>query len=703
MTDYNIAVCHCNSIEEAHVAISKECLNIKYGPNGLGKSTIARAIIGKAKEDGSLERLMPFKHIEVYGAPEPTVEGLDDIKTVMLFDDDYVDQFVFQHDEVVKNSFEVFVKNSEFTEAMSDIEELFSGIKQAFKDNEDIGSTIADLKKLRDAFGVTKSGALSKASKGYKAVGSGNNIENIPEEFKPFEDYLKSDVPAEWITWQKKGNKFSELSENCPYCSSNLTIDNKIEKARNVEKEYDSKSVEHLSALQIVIEKLGAYFTKECNDGLLKITTGTTELAPEQEAFLRGLSLEVTALIDKLEGLNEISFFKLRDIDVDELEARLGNFKIDLDMIPKVNSKDTKTVVDPINEKLSSLVSRVGDLKGKINKQKAQIKKTIEKNQSQINDFLKSAGYRYSVQIIAEQESYKMKLVHQDHSAHIEKAERHLSYGEKNAFALILFMYQALREEPDLVVLDDPISSFDKNKKFAIIHKLFKGKQSFRGMTVLMLTHDIEPAIDMIRVRGVGDKFQALKPSATFLSSKMGVINEIPILREDIQTFSSVCRDNIERLDNDVVRAIYLRRHYEILDDHGDEYNLLASLLHGKEKPEFRKDGTMEEMASVDIEKAEANISEHIEGFSYGSVLNQVCNVDEIKQNFNDTEYGYEKIQLFRIISELVPEYDVNDVIAKFINETFHIENEFVMQLNPQKFDGVPEYVVKECERVLNI
>ena len=45
-------------------------------------------------------------------------------------------------------------------------------------------------------------------------------------------------------------------------------------------------------------------------------------------------------------------------------------------------------------------------------------------------------------------------------------ANEHLSYGEKNAFALVLFMYSVLKDNPDLIVLDDPISSFDGNKKF---------------------------------------------------------------------------------------------------------------------------------------------------------------------------------------------------------------------------------------------
>ena len=58
---------------------------------------------------------------------------------------------------------------------------------------------------------------------------------------------------------------------------------------------------------------------------------------------------------------------------------------------------------------------------------------------------------------------------------------------------------------------------------------------------------------------------------------------------------------------------------------------------------------------------------------------------------------GYEKLQLFRLL-----DIDTgNSVIQKFINETYHIENEFICQLSPIKFDTIPEYVVKECDQVL--
>lgn len=48
-----------------------------------------------------------------------------------------------------------------------------------------------------------------------------------------------------------------------------------------------------------------------------------------------------------------------------------------------------------------------------------------------------------------------------------------------------------------------------------------------------------------------------------------------------------------------------------------------------------------------------------------------------------------------------IPKGKEDGVLQKFVNETFHIENEYVMQLNPHKFDNVPEYVVLECERAI--
>ncbi|MDM7286233.1 hypothetical protein QUH32_24745, partial [Klebsiella pneumoniae] len=254
---------------------------------------------------------------------------------------------------------------------------------------------ISDLKELRDAFGVTKTGALSKSSKGYKAFGSGNKIANIPEHLKPFEEFIKSDQPATWIAWQTKGNSFLELSDNCPYCSSSFQGTDKKDVAQAVAKEYDSKSVEHLSALQAIIARLGKYFDDACRESLEKITKSKVELSLEETNFLSALRGDVETLIAKLEGLQSISFFALRDVE--KIEDEISKLRIDLGLLGRLNSADTKSVVDPVNAKLQELAEKVGELKGKINKHKKLIERTVAENQDGINGFLKSAGYKYSV------------------------------------------------------------------------------------------------------------------------------------------------------------------------------------------------------------------------------------------------------------------------------------------------------------------
>lgn len=693
MDHFNISISNCNSVDRAEIVITKGTLNIKYGPNGVGKSTMAKAIVSQIRGDGTLQDLVPFKNRGKAEAEPPKVTGVDDLKSALVFDDDYVQQFVFQKDEVLKNSFDIFIKTPEYVAAMDAIDVLLSGVKQALTNNAEIEQTITDLKDLRDAFGKSKPGSIPKTSKIHKAFGTGNKTENIPATLKPFESFIKSQDPAKWIGWQIRGNEFLQMGDTCPYCSTVLAGEGQKDTALAVEKEYDATAVNHLNTLKSVIERLGKYFSEKCRENLEQVTKTNIELTALELSFLTGLKAEIDGLIAQLEGLRAISFFSLRDVE--QISAGITPLKINNGLLDKLDSEETRGITDPINVKLDELLLKIGELTGEVNKHKGKIKKTIESNQASINAFLKSAGYKYTVEIVPEAQSYKMKLVHRDLAGHLETASKHLSYGEKNAFALVLFMYQVFSENPDLVVLDDPISSFDKNKKFAIIHELFQGKASLKGRNTLMLTHDIEPAIDVIKSTKV---FQGSKPKASFLSSRAGVVREVPIAKEDIQTFAKVCRANITSLQDPILKAIYLRRDYELRDDVGLEYNLLASLFKGRLVPTLKSATENRDMTAEEKQSAQAKIqAEHLADFNYDALVAEVNNVNSVRAKFLATNVGYEKLQLFRIFNI---DHD-DDVIRKFINESYHIENEYVMQLNPHKFEAIPEYVIEECVRLL--
>jgi len=36
--------------------------------------------------------------------------------------------------------------------------------------------------------------------------------------------------------------------------------------------------------------------------------------------------------------------------------------------------------------------------------------------------------------------------------------------------------------------------------------------------------------------------------------------------------------------------------------------------------------------------------------------------------------------------------------MKKFINETYHIENDFIHQLNPREYNLIPEFIIEESD-----
>jgi ABC-type uncharacterized transport system ATPase subunit len=123
-----ITIKNCNSIDHAEIDLTKGSLNIKYGPNGLGKSTIAKAIVSHVRSDGTLNDLIPFKNRGKEGVENPKVEGIDDLKSALVFDEEYVSQFVFQQNEVIKNSFDIFIKTPDYVTTMAEIDELLRAL-----------------------------------------------------------------------------------------------------------------------------------------------------------------------------------------------------------------------------------------------------------------------------------------------------------------------------------------------------------------------------------------------------------------------------------------------------------------------------------------------------------------------------------------------------------------------------------------------
>lgn len=697
----NIEIKNCNNIDSAKISLDENKLNIKFAPNGTGKSTIARAVLLGAKGDQELlKELMPFKlRKNNPESKQPEVIGAEALQNIMCFNEEYVSQFVFKPDELLSNSFDIFIRTDAYKQKEQEIEELVRNIKQLFSGNQELEALIATLKEMGNAFKITKSG-LSKSSTGMKGLSAGNKIKHVPAGLESYTPFIQSQNSVGWIDWQTNGYDFTDLSDNCPFCTSHAA--DKKEQIKKVGQEYDKNTIKNLIAIIGVIEKLGDYFSDEARERLTTITTLKEGLKKEHEEALATVKKQIDNFTENLEKLRTLSAFQFKDGE--KVAEKLPAYKLDLQFFSELKSNKMQDAIAPINASIDAVIEQAGLLQGKINQQRSEMKKTIERHQKDINEFLSYAGYRYTVEIAGDGEHAQLKLRHIDYEEHLSGGNQHLSFGERNAFAIVLFMFECLSKKPDLIILDDPISSFDKNKKYAILEMLFRREAAscLKNKTVLMLTHDVEPIIDTIKA--LSHKFSN-QISASFLKLTAGQINECGIGKDDIQIFSQICKSALASDKDDVIKLIYLRRHFEIADNKGDAYQVLSNLFHkgngktrGVDTRESKdSNGNHPEMETTKFNNGCIEASNHLVGFSYSNLLNRITDTNAMRVLYGTCSNGYEKLQVFRLLG-----LDVgNSVIQKFINETYHIENEFICQLNPAKFDTIPEYVVSECNRML--
>ena len=582
------------------------------------------------------------------------------------------------------------MKTPDYEARIDIIEKIITEIKDTFRGSQEIDQIIGDLTTLSESFGKSKTG-YSEAGALAKGIGKGNKVTNVPKGLESYSAYLKSSLNAKWLRWQMDGNNYSIISDNCPYCTS--PTEDKKEVISQVSKEYDAKSIEHLNKIVSVLENLSRYFSTNASEKLKRLANNVQGLSREEISYLVRIKNQIDTLKGKMLDLKGLTFFSLKDVG--KVSEFFANLKIDLSYLPELNSKNTSEIISRINDSLDNVLKQVGILQGEINQQNQLIKKTIEDNKSEINKFLRFAGYKYYVDVEYADAEYKMRLRHFDFSQAVANGSQHLSYGERNAFSLVLFMYECLAKNPDLIILDDPISSFDRNKKYAVIDMLFRGKRSLRNKTVLMMTHDLEPVIDIIY--NLPGKFSPV-PYATFIESKSGTIQETPISKSDISTFGQICDANIYSSSEDIVKLVYLRRYYETLNNKGMVYQLLSNLLHKRDAPYKKESDQQIPLTPDEFSEATEEIRKKMPDFDYYALLTKLSDVDYMKTAYRTAGSNYEKIQIFRVLQDHFPE---SDIINKFINGTFHIENEYVMQLNPCKYEIVPSFIIDECDKLI--
>lgn len=683
-------------IKNGEIFIERNKLNIKYGINGTGKSTISKGILAKVNDEKIiLDELVPHGSDEI---PEVIID--EDFESAILFNQDYINSQLFNED-ITSNTFEIVINTTEYRLAVDKINKHFKKLSDEIS-SDGLKKTHEKLTSFINSIKFNNNGKISGHSKLGKAKNIPDLTTNLHDMSKPYIRYLQDNDNSEWFDWFNRGIKFikDKSLSKCPLCNSDLNANidyiskeiNSIATKPNLKADFEMKAI-YRQIENVINDYRKQTFNNVLNSGIEPTNNELRELKElrekvesEKKKIDNLFSLDVNIIEKKFNENLLIDFLEENKLDLaffNQLDQTVFNniesVNIKIDEIIRSN-KDIKDLIKEFSEYLNSLIS--------------------DKKQY-INDFLSISGIPYCIDIIAEGEkNYKtiLKPVNGDTIV----SDRPLSYGEKNTISLILFSLEAASK--DFIILDDPVSSFDNNKKFAIFHYLFtKDKAVFRDKTVLLLSHDFDVIVDF----NFKYELSAYKPNICILKNMNHVLKEEKLSdKKIVSTVKEWKRKAKANQNNFLIRIVNLRKYYEYMDRKDKVvFNILSSLEHRDPEPMNSKKESL--LSNVGVEKiADANekIKEIIPDFDYDKYIKEIDDDSKLKEWYKSTKSNVEKIQIMRVyLHKNKHIYDENKVFINFLTESYHVENNNLKMITESKFDSIPYYIIKMCDEIMGI
>lgn len=704
-----IKIKNCNCISEADISIREGELNIKYGPNGTGKSSISEAIY--AASQGNNDRLLKLKPYSATAGEQPVVEGLN-FSNVRVFDENYIQGYLLKGNTFFEDSFQVFLKSDDCDALTQEINVLLSDLQGMFFSDETIQKLRGFLPTYFNTVKCTNGTVSRRGGISEFIKGNGAGFERYSEldSYKPYYEGREMAKVSKWAKWRNEG--ISEMvDDSCPFCThhltTNITAENHV-----IEKVFKNSALQTANAvLEFLESAVDSQFIDESSIAPLRSYIGDATKSDELYAELQHIASETEYLQRKIEKICLFRPMNISREQLDNIESSLEDMRIDKHQIDRYYKTDCiGKFVDSISNKIDELKTNTGILKGLFIRHDLKLTELIENREEDIADFFALAGFPYKFVLQKDGENkakaFLIPIANQD--LQVSEPKERLSWGERNAFSLVMFMFEALSEKADLIVLDDPISAFDENKKFAVIRRLFDNqKPSFRDKTVLMLTHDMQPIIDYVHGKFFVRYGLTTKVSAVLIQNDNGLIQEQEIMDSDLMNVvtltEKMARDTGENIP---VRIVNLRKHIEVTE--GDisslpAYDILSNLIHGRTNLLDKQGNSLsDEYKNLGMEF----VRQYIPGYSYEEMLAEMSE-DKLMTLMATTNYYYKTIAtrllLERkedLLQRLKKEFPA---ACKFINESNHIENDHVFQLDPRKFFSAPQNFIAEIETFISM
>ena len=340
MSSIIMDISNCNNIDSGHIAIEKNKLNIKYGINGVGKSTLALALESYCKQK-------PLDFLKPFGAGEndkPNISLNEPLDAVIVFNEDYVNNIVFQESSVIDNAFDVFIKTPDYDERRASLDSRL----KALKVNIGNDARIIQLQEVIDSFTgkleLTVARTGLKQNNNLKSIIKKKNLFKVPAPLQKYVPFISdNEISINWIDWKTKGGQFDK-KEICPFCSEDLRPSYVHEKEvfTSTYKKADSQNLKNMLELFTQFEK---YLDPKMYEELISCVK--KDVAESTiKTLLTAFMLEFDHIKTQLDGIAQFDSNVFRDVDIKDLDKLLGSLKIQQNIIKFFYSPLMKEIID---------------------------------------------------------------------------------------------------------------------------------------------------------------------------------------------------------------------------------------------------------------------------------------------------------------------------------------------------------------------
>ncbi|MCQ2772564.1 MAG: hypothetical protein MJ238_04750 [Bacilli bacterium] len=688
-------------------------LNIFYALNGTGKTSLTSAIQLSLATD--LKEIKEIKsHLTPYdGSGEPDIHCDKTLSNVLIFNEEYINRNLFSKGgDALRNTFEIVVNTPDYERRVNNIERMLERVTNVVSCNDFISMFHKDIDDIDGQFMMAKTGQFNSRTSGFAQLNKGLVTKRVPETNALRNFVVDSLKAGDWKKWFDKGSEYVDDSNRCPYCGA-IMSDESIRDQNELRDICETKEVEKSLEATVLIHTLTKYLTREQTAFIEGILASGNAFDTESIRTIHEWFVVLKEENDKIAKLdaNDIDGL-LEKVRGRRLADELTSQRLDIDVFRKMDFiPNAASYAEAYNVELSAVIMEAGRLSDELDQLSRVLRENIENNQAYVNKFLENAGMPYKIEIYNDDGEYKTILRPCRESSGTVAPKKNLSYGEMNALSLLLFSLDVRKQDSDLIILDDPISSFDNSKKFALMHQMFgdvENQTNLRGRTVLMVTHDFSIVADTIKKNLFGLNYKdkntnqkVILARSSYLRNKEGVLTCTNIDRSDIKIVTKIEKSLFKNTTSPkICRMIHFRKYLEIsgdMDDH--KYNLVSSWLHGDEEPTLSHNQVF---ADKDEMIAKIKEIEGMEDFDYKAWLAEQTD-DKIVETYQNPERtNIEKLEIVRFYLDKTGEDKNYDrILMGYLNSACHIEGDLVVGLDQNKFETMPPHVIAFCDEII--